>query len=89
MTDTIKTTMDGAGRIVLPKNIRERAGLQPGSPLNVSLRDGRVEIEPAPQEVKLVRRGRFWTAVPLDRAAPISTADIRAALDTVRDRGDR
>lgn len=89
MSTGIRTTIDGAGRIVLPKAIRDQAGLRPGSPLDVSLRDGRVEIELAPREVRLVRKGRFWTAVPLDAGSPISTAEVRSTLNVVRDRRDR
>jgi AbrB family looped-hinge helix DNA binding protein len=42
------TTIDQAGRIVIPKALRERAGLLPGVPLRVEL-DGagiRIEVEP-------------------------------------------
>jgi AbrB family looped-hinge helix DNA binding protein len=39
--------MDKAGRLVLPKAIREEAGIEPGIPLRIAVRDGRVEIEPA------------------------------------------
>ena len=45
--DTMITTMDAAGRLVLPKAIRERAQLVAGRPLEVRVVDGRVEIEPA------------------------------------------
>jgi AbrB family looped-hinge helix DNA binding protein len=60
----MKTTMDSAGRLVIPGAIRREAGLKPGAPLEVRWRDGRVEIEPAPIPVKLVRRGRLLVAVP-------------------------
>lgn len=45
----MKTTIDAAGRLAIPKAIREQAGLRPGIELDVRLSDGVVEIEPAPR----------------------------------------
>ena len=71
----MKTTMDHAGRLVIPKEIRREARLAPGAALDVRWRDGRIEIEPAPVAVKLQRRGRLLVAVPLSKIAPL-TAEI-------------
>ena len=54
------TTIDAAGRVVVPKPIREQAGLRPGAELEVEYRDGRVEMEPVKVSSKLVRKGSFW-----------------------------
>jgi AbrB family looped-hinge helix DNA binding protein len=61
---TMKTTIDIAGRLVIPKEIRKQAGLMPGMPLDIRWRDGRIEIEPAPLPVELARKGRLLVAVP-------------------------
>src|SRR5262249_22616614 len=61
---TMKTTIDSAGRLVIPKAIRRAAGLQPGMALEVRCHEGRVEIEPAALPVKLVQKGRLLVAVP-------------------------
>ena len=60
----MKTTIDNAGRLVIPKEIRREARLAPGMPLDVRWRDGRIEIEPAPAPVRLQRRGHLLVAVP-------------------------
>jgi AbrB family looped-hinge helix DNA binding protein len=60
----MKTTIDSAGRLVIPKEIRQQAGIKPGMPLEVRWREGRIEIEPAPLPVKLVRKGHLLVAVP-------------------------
>lgn len=60
----MKTTIDRAGRLVIPKEIRREARLAPGALLEVRWRDGRIEIEPAPAPVRLQRRGRLLVAVP-------------------------
>src|SRR5207247_10489118 len=59
MINAMKTTIDSAGRLVIPKEIRQHAGLKPGMPLEVRLHEGRIEIEPASLEIKLERRGRL------------------------------
>jgi len=59
----MKTTMDGSGRLVIPKEIRREARLAPGVPLEVRWRSGRIEIEPAPARVRLEKRGRLLVAV--------------------------
>jgi AbrB family looped-hinge helix DNA binding protein len=42
----MKSIIDRAGRVVIPKAIREAAGLKPGSALTIAYRDGQVVIEP-------------------------------------------
>ena len=52
----MKTTIDRAGRLVVPKAVREAAGLQPGVELNIDYQNGAIFIEPV-SKVKLVRKG--------------------------------
>jgi len=73
--NTMKTTIDRAGRLVLPKPIREAAGISPGSELTIRVADGRIEIEPAPLEVKLVKRGNLTVAVPRKSTRPLTERD--------------
>lgn len=69
------TTMDSAGRLVIPREIRREAGLEPDTPLDVRWRDGIIEIEPQPLVVKLEKRGRLLVAVPRTKV-PALTADV-------------
>jgi AbrB family looped-hinge helix DNA binding protein len=48
------TTMDGAGRIVIPKAIREQADLRPGAPLEVAFARGCIEMLPAEAPTRIV-----------------------------------
>lgn len=48
------TTIDGAGRIVIPKVIRDRLGLRGGEAVEVEERDGRIEVSRPRREVELV-----------------------------------
>lgn len=80
----MKTTMDSAGRLVIPGEIRREAGLKPGAPLEVRWRDGRVEIEPAPMPVTLVRQGRLLVAVPERKTGPLQAETVERTRRTLR-----
>lgn len=50
----MRITIDAGGRVVIPKSIRERLGLAPGSEVELAEADGRVEIRPALSPMELV-----------------------------------
>jgi AbrB family looped-hinge helix DNA binding protein len=85
----MKTTIDRAGRLVLPKKIREAAGILPGSELTIRVSDGVIEIEPAPLEVRLVKRGSLTVAVARKRVTPLTPEAVGQTLDRLRRRGER
>jgi len=78
------TTMDSAGRLVIPREIRREASLEPGTPLDVRWRDGVIEIEPQPLDVKLERRGRLTVAVPRGKVRPLTTASVERTRRALR-----
>jgi AbrB family looped-hinge helix DNA binding protein len=80
----MKTTIDAAGRIVVPKALRERLGLDGGRAVEIREREGRLEIEPAPTPMTLVKRRGGRVAVP-SRNLPKLTDDIvRDTLEKTR-----
>lgn len=80
----MKTTIDLSGRLVIPKEIRTLAGLEPGIPLEVRWREGVVEIEPVPLSVKLTKRGRFLVAVPEKSTPSLTNKMVKQARQQVR-----
>ena len=81
----MKTTIDGAGRIVIPKAVRVRLGLAAGEPLDLRERDGYLEIEPEPTAMTLIRRKGGVVAVPHKRRLPILSDEIvRETLERSR-----
>ncbi len=77
--------MDSAGRLVIPKKIREEAGLRPGASLDISCRDGQIEIQPATMRLRFLRRGRFVIALPKKRHLEAFTAEtVEKSLDALR-----
>ena len=87
----MNSTIDKAGRIVVPKPIRTAARLEPGTEVSFRLVSGRVEMEPAPLTVSLKRREHLVVAVPnreLPAIAGSEFEDIIAALRNPQSLGE-
>jgi AbrB family looped-hinge helix DNA binding protein len=80
----MRTTIDSAGRIVIPKAMRDSVGLAPGAEIEIELRDGRIEIEPAAVPMRIAyRAGR--PVIETDVEMPSLTAeDVRETLERTR-----
>jgi len=80
----MKTSIDSAGRVVIPKELRERLGLRRGRAIEIRERDGRIEIEPAATPMSLVRRGGGAVAVPREKLPALTDEIVRDTLDRTR-----
>ena len=76
--------MDHAGRIVVPKSLRDQLGFSAGVPLRAVVRDGHLEIEPAPIRTKLVEHDGVFVITPIAGEPVLTQDDVRAILDSVR-----
>lgn len=80
----MRTTIDRAGRVVIPKAVRDDAGLEPGTELEIEFRDGRIEIEPATVTMRVVGRG-VDAVIEAQGEMPVLTAeDVRSVLERSR-----
>ncbi len=88
MTQSI--TMDQAGRIVLPKEVRRRLNLEPGARLLLDVVAQRIELTPQPQaDVELlVTAGKRTVLRPTGKATDAAAA-VRAERDAQSRRGRR
>jgi AbrB family looped-hinge helix DNA binding protein len=84
MINAMETTIDSAGRIVVPKALRTVLGLRPGQALVLRATDGRLEIEAAPTPMKLKKRGKGVVAVPDRPLPPMTAALVREVLEQTR-----
>jgi AbrB family looped-hinge helix DNA binding protein len=80
----MRTTVDAAGRIVIPKDLRERLGIRRGRALEIREREGRIEIEPALTAMTLVRRAGGTVAVPAEKLPPLTDDLVRETLERPR-----
>jgi len=80
----MRTTIDGAGRVVIPKPMRDELGMTGGSELELSVVDRRIEIDVPSTPMRLDEHGGGVVAVT-DRQMPTLTAEaVRDTLDRVR-----
>jgi AbrB family looped-hinge helix DNA binding protein len=82
--NAMQTSIDRAGRVVVPKALREALDLRPGMHLEISQDDGRLILEPRPVPMRLVRRGRGLVAVPGKPLPRLTAARVRATLEAGR-----
>lgn len=80
----MKTTIDAAGRIVVPKPMRQALGLKPGQPLEIRAGDGRLEIEVAPTPMTLRTMGKGIVAVPDVKLPTLTSEQVRETLERTR-----
>ncbi len=80
----MRTTIDAAGRLVVPKALREMLGLQAGTQVLLQVRDGRLEVEPAPTPMQLVEGPDGVRAVAGADLPALTTDQVRKTLEQAR-----
>jgi AbrB family looped-hinge helix DNA binding protein len=76
--------MDSAGRIVVPKSLRQALNLKPGQSLEIRAGNGRLEIEIASTPMTLQKRGKDVVAVPDIELPTLTANEVREALEQIR-----
>ncbi len=80
MTSTI--TLGKAGRLVVPKSVRDLLGLHEGSRLRVKAMSGKFEVAPEPENVRIEMRDGFPIILG---GPPRKRGDIVRAIKAGRD----
>jgi AbrB family looped-hinge helix DNA binding protein len=78
----MRTTIDAAGRIVVPKPLREQLGFSPGTELEIDAVDGRLEVV-VPSRVR-VEDGPQGARFVADGAEPLTAAQVRDLMEQGR-----
>lgn len=81
--DGMRTTIDNAGRIVVPKELRSALNLLGGDEVEIELDGERLTLTPAPRKVKLHRGpdGILSAEFGIPEQGP---EDVREALERIR-----
>jgi len=82
----MRTTIDKAGRVVIPAAIRERAGFAPGAALEITEDETGVRLERVATGPRLVKVGRRLVARPTVPAGERPAIDIAAVIEDERNR---
>jgi AbrB family looped-hinge helix DNA binding protein len=82
----MKTTIDKAGRVVIPAALRERAGLTPGAELEITEDELGIRLARAAAGPRLVKVGRRLVARPTVAAGNRPKLDIATLVEDERNR---
>jgi AbrB family looped-hinge helix DNA binding protein len=77
----MEATVDSVGRIVLPKQLRERLGLVAGTTVDVSVYGDGLHIAPSGRTARLEERDGKLVAVS---ETPVTDDDVFALMDGIR-----
>jgi len=75
MISTMTTTIAAGEMITVPQEVLDEAGLEPGTPVEITVRDGHIEIDAATDGMRLERRGRLTVLVPVEPIKEKVTAE--------------
>jgi AbrB family looped-hinge helix DNA binding protein len=82
----MRTTIDKAGRVVIPAAVRERAGFRPGTTLAITVDDLGIRLERVAPGPRLVKVGRRMVARPTVVPDDRPTVDVAALIEEERNR---
>jgi AbrB family looped-hinge helix DNA binding protein len=82
----MRTTIDKAGRVVIPAGIRDRVGLTPGSEIEITADELGIHIERVAAGPRLVKVGRRLVARPTVSRDARPPVDVAALIEDERNR---
>ena len=82
----MRTTIDKAGRVVIPAALRERASFGAGTELDVKLDDLGIRLERVASPPRLIKVGRRLVARPTAPAETRAVVDIALLVEEERNR---
>jgi AbrB family looped-hinge helix DNA binding protein len=80
------TTIDKAGRIVLPKQIRQELQLGPGDVIELEASEDRVVLRPARGKGRMYKEHGMWV---FDSGEPLTVEMVNKTLRQVREERDQ
>ena len=82
-SDAMRLAIDRAGRVVIPKPVREQLGFSPARPLEAEVIDGRLELSAPGDSLELVE-GPHGPSLAAS-GTPLDDEDVRHTLEAVRE----
>jgi AbrB family looped-hinge helix DNA binding protein len=81
---TMRVTIDGAGRIVIPKPLRDRLGVVGPTELELVEEEGHLVVRIPPSEVTLREEGELLVAERGPAVAPLDWEAVRELVERQR-----
>ena len=80
----MRVAIDGVGRLVIPKTLRDELGVDGPTDLELTASDGRLELTVADVPAHVEERDGFPLIVTDQPMKPMSTNETRTAIERVR-----
>jgi AbrB family looped-hinge helix DNA binding protein len=80
--ERIQIPIDRFGRVVLPKKLRERLNLQPGTELEVEETEDAILLKPISKKAKIINKGGVW--VISTGGPPITQEQVNETMERIR-----
>lgn len=80
----MRATIDQGGRVVVPKDVRERLGLVAGAEVELQEVDGRLEIAPVATPMRLEERDGQWVAHADMELPTLTNSEVRRIIESQR-----
>jgi AbrB family looped-hinge helix DNA binding protein len=80
----MRVAIDGVGRLVIPKTLRDELGVRGATELELTAADGRLELTVADVPARVEDRDGFPAIVTDEPMAPMSIAETAEAIERVR-----
>lgn len=80
----MQTTIDRAGRLVIPKPLRDRLGIAAGGDVEVTEHDGVIEVRPVAVEARVVDTTSGPVVEATGPVPPLTDRLVQATIDDVR-----
>lgn len=81
-----QTSIDKAGRVVLPKPVRDELQIEPGDPLEIESSEEQVILRPVRGTTPLRKKKGIWV---FRAGEPLSASAVNTTLREVREERDR
>jgi len=82
---TARLTIDKAGRVVIPKRLRDKLHLAPGDAFQLESSEEEIVLRPVRQELSLRKERGVWVAYG---GEPLSAEMTDSVLQSIRDERD-
>jgi bifunctional DNA-binding transcriptional regulator/antitoxin component of YhaV-PrlF toxin-antitoxin module len=80
----MRVAIDGVGRLVIPKTLRDELGVRGATELELTAANGRLELTVADVPARVEDRDGFPAIVTDEPMAPMSIAETAEAIERVR-----
>jgi AbrB family looped-hinge helix DNA binding protein len=80
----MQVSIDKAGRVVVPKPLRDQLGISPGTPLEIEVVDGHLELSVPNRPLEVIEGPHGPIFAPT--GTPVTDAQLRSVLEAVRER---